>query len=138
MRAKRIVQVTAGLALAGFTFGGIAGAVLIFLLGFPADGWTVVPEILLLGAAFGAVFGIVLGPIGAWLLMRDVPLGLAVGGTTLGTIIGGAAAFVSEAPDSILYGPVAGFAVAAVALRIHARLRRRALPAGTRASALHG
>ncbi|HEY7769305.1 MAG TPA: hypothetical protein VIB55_14155 [Longimicrobium sp.] len=117
---------TAGLMLAGFLFGGVAGAVLMFLLGFLSDGWRtlLVPEILLFGAAFGAVFGMLLGPLGAWMLMRDVPLGRAVGGTTLGTVLGGAAALAWNAPDLLFYAPVAGFALAAVALRVHARRRQ--------------
>lgn len=126
MRAQRIVQVTAGLMLAGFLFGGVAGAVLAFVVAFPSDGWRtlLVPEFLLVGAAFGSVFGMILGPFGAWLLMRDVPLGLAVGGTTFGTVLGGLAALVSNTPGSLFYAPVAGFALAALALRVHARRRR--------------
>jgi len=125
MRAKRIVLVTAGLMVAGSIFGGIAGAILTFLLGLP-DGWTGLPawEYLLTGAVVGGLFGAVLGPLGAWLLMRDVPLGLAVGGTTLGTVLGGAAALASNAPGALFYAPVAGFGLAALVLRIHARRRR--------------
>lgn len=124
MRAKRIALVTAGLMAAGGIFGGIAGAVLTFLLGLP-DGWTGLPawEYLVVGGALGGLFGAVLGPLGAWLLMRDVPLGLAVGGTTLGTVLGGAAAVAWNAPGALVYGPVAGFALAALALRVHARRR---------------
>jgi hypothetical protein len=33
--------------------------------------------------------------------MRDVPLGLAVGGTTLGMVLGGVAALVSNSPGSL-------------------------------------
>lgn len=129
MRAQRFVQVTAGLMLAGFLFGGVAGAVLLFVIAFPSNGWRTLlaPEFLLLGAAFGAIVGMLLGPLGAWLLMRDVPLGRAVGGTTLGTVLGGVAALVSNLPGSLFYAPVAGFALAALALRAHAR-RRRELP----------
>jgi hypothetical protein len=124
MQAKRILLVTAGLMLTGFLFGGMAGAVLTFLLGLP-DGWTGLPawEYLVIGAGLGGLFGAVLGPLGAWLLMRHVPLGLAVGGTTLGTVLGGAAAVAWNAPGALVYGPVAGFALAALALRVHARRR---------------
>ncbi|HEY0035035.1 MAG TPA: hypothetical protein VGB66_00030 [Longimicrobium sp.] len=112
--------------LAGFLFGGVAGAVLLFVVAYPSDGWRtlLVPEFLLLGAAFGAVVGMILGPLGAWLLMRDVPLGRAVGGTTLGTVLGGVAAVVSNLPGSLFYAPIAGFTLVALALRVHARWRR--------------
>ncbi len=125
MRAKRILLVTAGLVVAGSVFGGIAGAALLFLMGLP-DGWTGLPswEYLGFGAFVGGFFGAVLGPIGAWLLMRDVPLGLAVGGTTLGTVLGGAAALAWNAPGSLFYAPIAGFGLAALTLRVHARRRR--------------
>ena len=138
MRAKRILLVTLGLMVAGSVFGGIAGALLMMLLGL-TDGWLALPPspYLVLGAIYGAVHGAVLGPLGAWLLMRDVPLGIAVGGTTLGTVIGGGLAFALQAPGSIIYAPIAGFGVAAVALRLHARHLRglRGTPSNARLTA---
>lgn len=138
MRAKRILLVTLGLMVAGSVFGGVAGAVLMILLGL-TDGWLALPPspFLAVGVTYGAVHGAVLGPIGAWLLMREVPLGIAVGGTTLGTVIGGGLAFALEAPGSIIYAPIVGFSVAAVALRAHARQRRglRGIPSDARLTA---
>jgi hypothetical protein len=113
--------------VAGAVFGAIVGAVLVLLLG-PLVGWWDLPPVpfLVAGARLGAAYGVVLGPFGAWLLMRDVPLGRAVGGTALGAVAGGVVAFMAEMPGpSPLYGPVAGFTLAALALRVHARRRLR-------------
>jgi hypothetical protein len=127
MRAKRILLVTAGLMMAGAVFGAVVGALLVVLLGPLAGWWDMPPTGFLVGGArLGAIYGAVLGPLGAWLLMRDVPLGLAVGGTAFGTVLGGVAAFVVDLPGpSLFYAPVAGFTLAALALRVRARRRRR-------------
>jgi hypothetical protein len=123
MRMMRIAAVTAGLIVAGAVFGTIAGAV-ILLAWLAATGSFTSPLddaafVLQFSFAFAGTLGAVLGPIAGWLLMRHVPLGLAVGGTTLGTVVGGAIGFIATALPigSMVYG-VAGFGVCAIALRI--------------------
>ena len=124
MRIKRIAAVTAGLMVAGGVFGTIAGMIVLIAWGmvhadpsiFTLDGLRFVLEFAIV---IGGVLGAVLGPIAAWLLMRHVPLGLAVGGTTLGTLAGGGIALVATGDPvvAMLYG-VGGFAISAIGLRL--------------------
>jgi hypothetical protein len=83
------------------------------------------------GAMVGAALGAVLGPISAWLLMRHVPIGLALAGTALGTLIGAVIGiFVNELGGALAFG-LGGFAVAAIALWLMT-------PRGSRAAAPTG
>jgi hypothetical protein len=133
MRIKRIAAVTAGLMVAGGVFGTITGMVVLSAWAMLA-GWTIhltfndLTDLLLISVIFGGGLGAVLGPIAAWLLMRHVPLGLAVGGTTLGTLAaGGAALFVTGDPVfAMLYG-TAGFGISAIGLRLGVPRRERRL-----------
>ena len=133
MRIKRIAAVTAGLMVAGGVFGTIAGMVVLVAWGLiHADPSILTLEglrfVLLFATIFGGVLGAVLGPIAAWLLMRHVPLGLAVGGTTLGTLAGGGIALVAtgKPSTSMLYG-MAGFGISAIGLRLRVPRRERRL-----------
>lgn len=134
MRIKRIAAVTAGLMVAGGVFGTIAGMIVLiawrliradpFILTLDGLGF-VLPVAMIFGGGLGAV----LGPIAAWLLMRHVPLGLAVGGTTLGTMAGGGIALVTTGDPVIamLYG-MASFGISAIGLRLRVpRSERRLL-----------
>jgi hypothetical protein len=133
MRIKRIAVVTAGLMVAGGVFGTIAGMIVLIAWALVDDrpliysfgGLRMTVEIAM---AFGGGLGAVLGPIAAWLLMRHVPLGLAVGGTTLGTLAGGGIALVvtGDPVIAMLYG-MAGFAVSAIGLRLRVPRRERRL-----------
>jgi hypothetical protein len=136
-RTLRIVAVTAGLLGAGAVAGALAAvaAVVIALAvsgqGIGMDG--VGGEMLAVVAMLGALFGGVLLPATAWLFLRRVPLGLAVLGTLLGTIVGGVLGWVVRmGPNEIqggLVGAFAGFAGAALLLRLRAsapRVRRSA------------
>jgi hypothetical protein len=133
MRMRRIAAVTAGLIVAGAVFGTIAGALM--LTGWLAltGSFTSLDDaafVLRFSFDFGGKAGAVLGPIAAWLLMRHVPLGLAVGGTTLGTLVGGVAGLIYTGlpVGSMLFG-VAGFGISAIALRIgYPRREPRRLP----------
>lgn len=133
MRIRRIAAVTAGLMVAGGVFGTIAGMVVLIASGMFDGGpfhftLTDLGLLLQISIIFGGVLGAVLGPIAAWLLMRHVPLGLAVGGTTLGTLAGGGAALVATGNPVIamLYG-MAGFGISAIALRLRVSRRERRL-----------
>jgi hypothetical protein len=131
----RIALVSAGLMVAGALFGGIAGglAVLGFLL-WEGGGLQVLREMpgaLLYGGVPGAVLGAVLGPVAAWLLMRHVPLGLAVAGTTLGSLAGAGTGMLIADVEQIIAGALIGFAVSAAGLRIAIpRPDRTRLPGG--------
>lgn len=119
---RMIVAVTAGLIVAGAVFGTIAGAVLLtawMAVTGSFNSLTDAAFMLRLSFDFGGRPGAVLGPIAAWLLMRHVPLGLAVGGTTLGTVVGGVIGFVATTlpTGSMVYG-MGGFVISAIALRI--------------------
>ncbi len=129
MRALRVLAVTAALSVAGAVFGGLAGTVTLVGWGIATSGLRIVlrdPEMGLYGTLFGGVLGAVLGPLAAWLLMRHVPLGLAVAGTTLGTLAGGALGLLfTMDPVLSMYAGLAGFGVSAIALRVRTRPRSR-------------
>jgi hypothetical protein len=116
---KRVAAVTGGLIMAGAIAGGVASAIAIVAVGLVSDGSMGMyhdPETIILGGILGAIYGAVLGPLAAWLLMRHVPLGIAIGGTMLGTLIGGVAALMTE--QHFLSLPLAGFALAALVIRL--------------------
>jgi|GEM_PF-1387627 len=135
MQLKRIAAVTAGLAVAGALVGAVCGAVLLlaFILveGPGGDPLHEFVGLVAWGAMVGAALGAVLGPLSAWLLMRHVPIGLAIGGTALGTLAGAVIGlFVNELGGALAFG-LGGFAVAALALWIMT-------PRGSRAAAARG
>lgn len=122
MRIGRVAAVTAGLAAAGAAAGALAGAamctlMLLLLSGEPSKLW-VARDLLAFAASFGARAGAVLGPVAAWLLMRHVPLGRAIGGTALGTLAGGALGLLLAGPVESFPAGLLGFGAAAVYLRI--------------------
>jgi hypothetical protein len=82
------------------------------------------------GAYVGALVGVPLAPLAAWLLLRHVPLGQAILVTGLGTIAGGVAGLTARVTGDAIRGAVIcgvlGFVVAAVYLR--ASIRRRVAP----------
>lgn len=124
----RILVITLGLSAAGFVAGGVTGAVMTTLW-MVADG--VHDPLALRGSVFiggmvGGAAGAVLGPLAAWLLMRHVPLGLAVGGTALGTLAGAVAGLLAGSLALSFCGALVGFGAAAVLLRVRAGRRTRA------------
>jgi hypothetical protein len=88
-------------------------------------------EPLIFVGALGALLGGVLLPITAWLFLRRVPIGLAVLGTLLGTVVGGALGWILfSGADQIrggLAGAFAGFALSALLLRLLASAPRAAV-----------
>jgi hypothetical protein len=114
MRAARIAAVTAGLVAAG----AVAGTVVTTAIGMlwsPLDP-RFLPGAFMFGLGIGAPVGAVLGPIAAWLLMRHVPLGRAIGGTALGTFAGAVPGVMLMLPGIAYMGAVLGFGVAAIYL----------------------
>ena len=121
MRALRIALVTAGLMAAGAVFGGIAGAAAgaaWVLLEGGFGGLARESEIVLFVGFLGGGLGAVLGPAVAWLMMRHVPLWLAVGGTTLGTMAGGILGALLGGPGSMFVFGILGFVMSAGYLQI--------------------
>lgn len=123
---KRIAAVTAGLAAASAVVAGVLGALfvaaVILVFGGPVEVLDDFETVLRMGVA-SAKAGAVAGPLGAWLLMRQVPLGLAIGGTALGALAGATLAIllawagVLGSPDVAILFPYAGFGLSALALR---------------------
>jgi hypothetical protein len=134
MRWKRIALVTAGLAAAGAVFGTIVGTVVMFAwLASIGELGSVTREAGFLASLvlfFGGGPGAVLGPLAAWVLMRHVPIWLAVGGTTLGTMAaGGIGLLATGHPIAAMLCGVAGFGATAIGLRLRVP-RERQLTAG--------
>ena len=129
-RARRILAITAGLVAFGAVAGAIAGA-LVAMLGVairwgPWDAADL--GLAAVGAGFGAPLGAVLLPAAGWLLMRHVPLGRAMLGTTLGTIAGGLVGWVfpsrMDQVNRTLLAGFLGFVLAVVVLRLASRRER--------------
>ena len=126
---RRVIAVTAGLSAAGLVVGAAVGAIVggafiaLTLLTAKGGAWNV-GATLAASAMYGGALGMVLGPIAAWLLMRHVPIGRALGETALGTAIGSFLGIllvwfpVLLIPFPPLTLALAGFAAAAVRLRV--------------------
>ena len=122
-RGPRILLVTAGLSVAGAVLGGLAATIALVTIvettAYAARTWgTVTSDMLFVAAADGALFGLVLGPLVAWLALRRVPLGVTLltstAGTIVGAIVGAALPFLGP-----IVGAVAGFVGTALWLRRH-------------------
>lgn len=125
-RATRILLVTVGLAVAGSLFGALAGALSLAIIGVTVGlaskaGVAINADMLVVAAGDGAVFGLILGPLTAWLALRRVPFGLAMltatAASTVGAILG------ASLPFGPVLGAVGGFLLTAVWLRRHASMR---------------
>jgi len=124
MEMKRVAAVTGGLVVAGAVAGAVAATLAVGAVMMTTEPREIFrdPELLLIGVKMGAAFGSVLGPLAAWLLMRHVPLGVAIGGTMLGTLAGAVAGLMV---GGALVLPLAGFAASALAIRIAVPRRER-------------
>ena len=127
---KRVLGVTGLVALLGAAGGALGGIVIASIVQVHAavtapPGSTLQPPFLaitMFAAAFGATFGLVLGPLYAWSLLRRVPLWRAIGETALAAAIGAGGGFVLFATTSAPFaGALALSAAAAVRLRISHR-----------------
>ena len=148
-RAYRILAVTVGLIVAGAVFGGVAGAVALGIVVALTDRIASAFDfgMLAFAALFGAIVGAVAAPAAGWLLLRRVPLGRAVGWTTLGAVTGGIGGWMlaialrtevggrlpvlSNAIESGIAGSVIGFAIAALLARSLSGRKRRGDPIET-------
>src|SRR4051812_9754400 len=84
----------------GGPLGGVAALALAGLL----TGTPLMADMLMFAAMVGALFGGVLLPLTAWLFLRRVPLGLAVLGTAVGTIVGGVAGWAVTLRGDVIQG----------------------------------
>ena len=106
---------TGALAVAGAVFGALASALAVTIWLAPRGDLHFGTDVLLFAALVGGALGAVLGPAAAWLLLRRVPVGRAVLGTTAGAFAGG---LVSAALQiHAVLGAVVGFTAAALILR---------------------
>ena len=125
----RIIQVTIGLSVLGLVVGGILGGGLIALLGFRMGDFRISAEELYYGMLFGGATGAALAPLAAWTLMRRVPIWRAITETAVGTVVGTTIGLVLQPlQDTAWLSPpvlgIAGFALAAIRLRLTRRSRR--------------
>ena len=122
-RRSRVLAVSIGLAAGGAIAGALAGVAVAALVASLMQTSRAALDLglLAIGAAFGAPLGAVLFPLAGWLLMRRVPLGRALLGTSVGTIAGGVIGwFVPAGSDIIgrtLIAGLIGFAIAVFVLR---------------------
>ena len=131
---RRVVTVLAGLAAAGAVVGGFAGAATLAIMAYFDRDPFAVPHVsysiplshhVLVSAIrglSGAVIGFVAAPLAGWLVLRRVPLGQALGGLALGTILGWLITWEPPFGLRVLVHPVAaasiGFLVSALLLRV--------------------
>ena len=127
-RVSRILLVTAGLSLAGALLGGLAATVALATIVQTTalakhTGGTITSDMLVVAAGDGAVFGLFLGPLIAWLALRRVPLGQALvastAGTAVGAIVGASLPFVGP-----MTGAVAGLVGTSLWLRHRGSVQR--------------
>jgi len=123
-QVRRILAVTAGLALVGAITGAVCGVLaLVPLFGLPGLSFAGVAESAPQVAAAGAALGVFFGPLLAWTMLPHVPLWRvilwAAVGTELGAVYGLAAASMRlvPAPLAVFGGALIGLAVAGTALR---------------------
>ena len=120
-RATRILAVTVGLVVAGALFGGVAGALTLFVSIAITEGVRLAllqPLALTVAAAVGAAIGAIAAPSAGWLLLRHVRLGKAVAVTLAGTVAGGMLGWVRHNDPVAL--AFLGFAVSAIGLWLRA------------------
>jgi hypothetical protein len=131
----RVLLVTLGLIGVGAVAGALLGSAVLLLVSLPRIAhWSA--DTLLVTLLFGTALGMPLGAVGApllsWLLLRRVPLGRALGITSLGTVVGsliGCLVFllVEGGGDlgsvSLVFGAVVGFFASAVYLRLRQGVR---------------
>jgi hypothetical protein len=131
---NRVLRVTTIVALLGAVGGALGGIVIASIVQVHAvvtapPGPTVQPPFLaiaMFAAAFGATFGLVLGPLYSWSLLRRVPLWRAIGETALAAAIGAGGGFVLSAATS---APFAGALVLSAAAALRLRVAHRPVPA---------
>ena len=129
MRASisRIITVSAALCGLGIVCGAVLGSIAILVEDARLPGITApgdLPGLALVGAIGGAFFGAMLAPTVAWLFLRRVSFGRAIGETATGVVIGIAAGAVIR-PQFTISLALLGFVAAAVRLWLTTRVPSR-------------
>jgi hypothetical protein len=127
-RSSRILVVTGALALTGAVVGAVCGVLSVTLALLPFTGFRGFNAgVFTLATPLGAAIGAVTTPLIAWVLLRSVPLGLAILECAAGTVAGGVLASWTNVHNLLtpIVGAVVGFTVAATHLRLkYARIGR--------------
>lgn len=123
----RVALVALGLIPTGAVAGALAGALGVTIWVSFTQGIRIAldPTLWAVAGAVGGALGAVLLPIAGLTVLRYVPLGRALAETIVGTAIGGALG-VQFLGEGWLLGALAGFAVAAIRLRMLAKRARTA------------
>jgi len=120
----RILAVTAGLLAGGALFGAIAAVLALVVSSALTDGfaWATEPVALVFAAVAGAAIGAPLFPAAGWLLLRRVPLGIAMIGSMAGTVVGGVGGWLlargNDPMTTPVVGAMLGFVFAAILMRL--------------------
>jgi hypothetical protein len=127
-RAGRIIVVGGGLMVASGIFGALLGAA-IFSAGVAIVMHTFSLHVVAWGAVRGAFAGGIVAPLSAYLFLRRVPLGLAIPGLALATILGGTAGELAPRSPLGEWQTAAGAAVGLLLAVVLLRLRSSPPPA---------
>ena len=116
----RAVVVTLALCVTGAVCGAVLGGIALMIDVSRGPGVLGLRDVAVafgVGGLWGAVFGVVLAPIFAWLFLRRVSLGRAIAQTAFGTMAGLVVGALVDPSASFLFG-LGGFAVASIWLRL--------------------
>lgn len=130
-RTRRVLIATAALAATGGALGALCAGLGLAVLRMVREGigGLLDPGAYLVTAGVGAAIGAVITPVFVWTLLRHVPLGRAIAQSLLGTLLGALLGWFVPLVGPI-FGAIAGFAVAALRLRLVAGKERVALQDG--------
>ncbi len=134
MKIARIVAATGVLVVAGAVAGALVGLATVgtWLLMYGNLSLRGTRPWLVEAAIYGGVGGALFGPPAAWLLMRHVPLGRAIGGTAAATYVAALLGLFFAGPYGVFHAGLAGFGLAVLALRFATPRSRRGLPPADR------
>lgn len=131
VRPARVALVALGLVPLGAAAGALAGALGVTIWLAINDGLraALAPPVWGVAGIVGAACGAVLLPLAGFTLLRYVPLGRALAETIVATALGGVVG-VQFWDEQWLFGPLAGFGLAAIRLWALTRRKRLAGPGG--------
>ena len=122
----RIARVVLGVTAACTVAGAVASVPVTAVFVLAGNGGLDYLGVFAVGATFGAVCGLLLGPAIAFGFLRGVPLGRLFAETAAGAGLGGAIAALSSDGRGTLLG--AGIGLAAAVAHLFLRFRKRRTP----------
>jgi len=122
----RIARVVLGVTAACTLAGAAASVPVTAVFVLAGNGGLDYLGVFAVGATFGAVCGLLLGPAIAFGFLRGVPLGRLFAETAAGAGLGGAIAALSSDGRATLWG--AGIGLAAAVAHLFLRFRKRRTP----------